>query len=268
MTMQPLSHAPRTLLAGVKAVLTDIDDTLTLHGRLPAEAFDALWKLRRAGIKVVPITGRPAGWCDLIARQWPVDGVVGENGAFYFRYDDTAKKMIRVYAQAPEVRRANSEKLWKIANQVLANFPGTAIASDQAYREIDVAIDFCEDVPPLPLATAQAIAEAFHRQGAAAKVSSIHVNAWFGNHDKLTMSERFLAESFDIRVEKDLNHIAYCGDSPNDAPMYAVFPLGIGVANIRPYAKLMAHLPNYVTTGEGGHGFAEFADAVLKARDA
>ena len=268
MTMQPLSHAPRALLAGVKAVLTDIDDTLTLHGRLPAEAFDALWKLRRAGIKVVPITGRPAGWCDLIARQWPVDGVVGENGAFYFRYDEAAKKMIRVYAQAPEVRRANSEKLWKIANQVLADFPGTTIASDQAYREIDVAIDFCEDVPPLPLATAQAIAEAVHRQGAAAKVSSIHVNAWFGNHDKLTMSERFLAESFDIRVEKDLNHIAYCGDSPNDAPMYAVFPLGIGVANIRPYAKLMAHLPNYVTMGEGGHGFAEFADAVLKARDA
>jgi HAD superfamily hydrolase (TIGR01484 family) len=268
MTMQPLSHAPRTLLAGVKAVLTDIDDTLTLHGRLPAEAFDALWKLRRAGIKVVPITGRPAGWCDLIARQWPVDGVVGENGAFYFRYDDTAKKMIRVYAQAPEVRRANSEKLWKIANQVLKDFPGTAIASDQAYREIDVAIDFCEDVPPLPLATAQAIAEAFHRQGAAAKVSSIHVNAWFGDHDKLTMSERFLAESFDIRLEKDLNRIAYCGDSPNDAPMYAVFPLGIGVANIRPYAKLMAHLPNYVTTGEGGHGFAEFADAVLKSRNA
>jgi hydroxymethylpyrimidine pyrophosphatase-like HAD family hydrolase len=194
--------------------------------------------------------------------------VVGENGAFYFRYDDTAKKMIRVYAQAPEVRRANSEKLWKIANQVLKDFPGTAIASDQAYREIDVAIDFCEDVPPLPLATAQAIAEAFHRQGAAAKVSSIHVNAWFGDHDKLTMSERFLAESFDIRLEKDLNHIAYCGDSPNDAPMYAVFPLGIGVANIRPYAKLMAHLPNYVTTGEGGHGFAEFADAVLKSRNA
>jgi len=268
MTMKPLAQAPQTLLAGVKAVLTDIDDTLTLHGRLPAEAFDALWKLRRAGIKVVPITGRPAGWCDLIARQWPVDGVVGENGAFSFRYDEATKKMIRVYAQAAEVRRANTEKLRKIADQVLADFPGTAIASDQAYREIDVAIDFCEDVPPLPIATAQAIAEAFHRQGAAAKVSSIHVNAWFGEHDKLTMSRRFLAESLDIRLETDLNHIAYCGDSPNDAPMYAVFPLGVGVANIRPYAKLMAHLPNYVTTGEGGHGFAEFVDAVLKARDA
>lgn len=268
MTMQPLAQAPRALLAGVKAVLTDIDDTLTLHGRLPAEAYDALWKLRRAGIKAVPITGRPAGWCDLIARQWPVDGVVGENGAFYFRYDEAAKKMIRVYAQTAEVRRANTERLWKIARRVLRDFPGTAIASDQAYREIDVAIDFCEDVPPLPLATAQKIAGAFHAEGAAAKVSSIHVNAWFGDHDKLTMSRRFLAESFDIRIETELDRIAYCGDSPNDAPMFAVFPLGIGVANIRPYAKLMAHLPNYVTAGEGGHGFAEFVDAVLMARHA
>ncbi|WP_366935633.1 HAD-IIB family hydrolase [Aestuariivirga sp.] len=268
MTMQPLAQAPRALLAGVKAVLTDIDDTLTLHGRLPAEAYDALWKLRRAGIKAVPITGRPAGWCDLIARQWPVDGVVGENGAFYFRYDEAAKKMIRVYAQTAEVRRANTERLWKIARRVLRDFPGTAIASDQAYREIDVAIDFCEDVPPLPLATAQKIAGAFHAEGAAAKVSSIHVNAWFGDHDKLTMSKRFLAESFDIRIQTELDRIAYCGDSPNDAPMFAVFPLGIGVANIRPYAKLMAHLPNYVTAGECGHGFAEFVDAVLMARHA
>ena len=146
--------------------------------------------------------------------------------------------------------------------------PGTALAADQPYRACDLAIDFCEDVPPLPDAAINRIVELCEAAGATAKVRSIHVNAWFGNHDKLTMSERFLAESFDIRVEKDLNHIAYCGDSPNDAPMYAVFPLGIGVANIRPYAKLMAHLPNYVTMGEGGHGFAEFADAVLKARDA
>lgn len=268
MTMQPLADAPRDLLRGVTAVLTDIDDTLTLHGRLPAEAYDALWKLKRAGIRVVPITGRPAGWCDLIARQWPVDGVVGENGAFYFRYDEAEKQMIRVYAQSAEERRANSKKLWTIAERVLREFPGTAIASDQAYREIDVAIDFCEDVPPLPLAAAQQIAEAFHAEGAAAKVSSIHVNAWFGTHDKLTMSRRFLTETFDMDVDRNLKHIAYCGDSPNDAPMYAEFPLGIGVSNIRPYARLMAHLPRYVTSGEGGHGFAEFANAVLNARNA
>ncbi len=167
MTLIPLSQAPRDTLAGFAAVLTDIDDTLTQHGRLPAEAFQALWDLKARGIKVVPITGRPAGWCDLIARQWPVDGVVGENGAFYFRYDEAAKKMIRVYAQPAAEREANQQKLWRIAREVLEAFPGTAIASDQAYREIDVAIDFCEDVPPLPLETAQKIAEAFHAEGAA-----------------------------------------------------------------------------------------------------
>lgn len=268
MTMQPLAKAPKKQLAGITAVLTDIDDTLTLHGRLPAEAYDALWKLRHAGLKVIPITGRPAGWCDMIARQWPVDGVVGENGAFYFRYDGEARRMIRVYAQAASERQENTERLWKIARRVLAEFPGTAIASDQAYREIDVAIDFCEDVPPLPLAAAQQIAEAFHKEGAAAKVSSIHVNAWFGSHDKLTMSRRFLSEAFGIDVDRQTEGVAYCGDSPNDAPMFKAFPVSIGVANIRPYARLMSHLPRYVTQGEGGHGFAEFAAATLAARTA
>ncbi len=266
MTMLSLNEAPRDTLAGIAAVLTDIDDTMTLHGQLPAEAYAALWALKQAGIKVVPVTGRPAGWCDLIARQWPVDGVVGENGAFYFRYDEAAKKMIRVYAQTEDVRRANSARLWTIARHVLNQFPGTAIASDQAYREIDVAIDFCEDVPPLPLETAQKIASAFHVEGAAAKVSSIHVNAWFGSHDKLTMSTRFLAEALDIRIETDAARIAYCGDSPNDSPMFEGFPTSIGVANIRPYAKLMAHLPRYVTEAVGGYGFAEFAAAVIRAR--
>ena len=146
---------------------------------------------------------------------------------------------------------------------MLKEIPGTAIASDQAYREIDVAIDFCEDVPPLPLATAQKIAEAFHAEGAAAEGRRSMSMPGSGAHDKLTMSGRFLAETFDIGSGTGPQTIAYCGNSPNDAPMYAVYPLGIGVANIRPFAKLMPHLPPYVTAGEGGHGFAEFADAVL-----
>lgn len=266
MSLLPLASCPAETLSGFTAVLTDIDDTLTLHGRLPPQAFAALDHLRRAGLKVIPITGRPAGWCDHIARQWPVDGIVGENGAFYFRYDEAAKKMQRVYAQSAEERQSNTAKLWDIARRVLKEFPGTAIASDQAYREIDVAIDFCEDVPPLPLATAQKIADAFASDGAVAKVSSIHVNAWFGAHDKLTMSRRFLSEAFEIDAERDISKIAYCGDSPNDAPMYGYFPNGIGVANIMAYTKLMPHLPRYVTKAEGGLGFAEFADAVLATR--
>ena len=92
---------------------------LDREGRITAEAYSAMQRLRDAGLLVIPVTGRPAGWCDHIARMWPVDGVVGENGAFYFRYDEAAKKMIRVYAQSPEVRRANSDRLWAIAHRVL-----------------------------------------------------------------------------------------------------------------------------------------------------
>ncbi len=262
----PLEDCPAETLRNFRAVLTDIDDTLTLHGRLPAEAYAALEALRAAGLIVIPITGRPAGWCDHIARMWPVDGVVGENGAFSFRYDDEVKKMRRVYAQPSDQRRHNVEKIWIIARKVLEAYPGTAIASDQAYREIDVAIDFCEDVPPLPLSVAEEIRQAFAVEGATAKVSSIHVNAWFGDHDKLSMSKRFLRESFGIDADKDMAQIVYAGDSPNDAPMFSFFPNSVGVANVRPYKDIMSHLPHFVTENEGGYGFAELAQAILDAR--
>jgi hydroxymethylpyrimidine pyrophosphatase-like HAD family hydrolase len=174
--------------------------------------------------------------------------------------------MIRVYAQGLDERRDNMTKLRSIALGILNAFPGTAFALDQAYREIDVAIDFREDVAPLPLATAQRIADAFMAEGCVAKVSSIHVNAWIGAHNKLTMSRRFLREIIEIPSENDANRIAFCGDSPNDEPMFEYFPNGVGVANIRPFAPLMKHLPRYVTQAEGGAGFAEFAAAVLSAR--
>jgi HAD superfamily hydrolase (TIGR01484 family) len=264
--MKTLSEIPLALLRRVDAVLTDIDDTLTTHGRLPAIAYAALEQLQQAGIKVVPVTGRPAGWCDHIARLWPVDAVVGENGAFYFRHDAAQQRMRRVYAQDDATRRHNVSKLQALAKQVLAHFPGTAMASDQAYREIDVAIDFCEDVAALPLSTAQAIAGMFQAGGAEAKVSSIHVNAWFGDHNKLSMSLRMLADCFGMAADAAKRTVVYCGDSPNDAPMYGFFPFGIGVANIKPFAGMMPHLPAYVTNQSGGQGFAEFVEMLLTAK--
>jgi HAD superfamily hydrolase (TIGR01484 family) len=264
--MKKLSEISADQLYAVRAVLTDIDDTLTTHGRLPAVAYAALEKLQAAGVKVIPITGRPAGWCDHIARMWPVEAVVGENGAFYFRYDPKARRMARVYAQDDVTRRGNVARLRMLAEEILKRFPGTAWASDQAYREIDVAIDFCEDVPALPLATAQAIANTFHAEGAVAKVSSIHVNAWFGSHDKLSMSLRMLSDCFgwDGRTAKEA--VAYCGDSPNDAPMFGYFPMSVGVANVGPLVHLMEHIPAFVTAQEGGEGFAEFAALLLASQ--
>jgi HAD superfamily hydrolase (TIGR01484 family) len=264
--MLPIAEMPTEVLRGLKFILTDIDDTITLHGRLPAVAYQALQDLHNAGLKVIPITGRSAGWCDHIARMWPVDSVVGENGGFIFRYDHAQKKMQRIYAQSMSEREENRLRLNALAELILARFPGTALASDQAYRDIDVAIDFCEDVPLLPLHVAQEIADVLIATGANAKVSSIHVNAWFGQHDKLTTSLRLLQEVYDVNIENEIKTIAYCGDSPNDAPMFARIPESIGVANLRPLAHLMSHLPRYITEGDGGIGFAEFARAVLAAR--
>src|SRR6476469_2545152 len=124
--MRPITELPVDVRRGVRAVLTDIDDTLTEHGRLPAVAYTAMARLKQAGLAVVPITGRPAGWCDLIARQWPGDGVVGENGAFYFRYDDTTRAMVRRYANDYAGRRKDRQARGAIRDAVLAEVPGAA----------------------------------------------------------------------------------------------------------------------------------------------
>lgn len=270
--MTPAAH-PRPLdqftaadLGQVKAVLTDIDDTLTTDGRLPAIAYSALERLHDAGLIVVPVTGRPAGWCDMIARFWPVHGVVGENGAFYFRYDRQEKRMQRRYWKSDAERTADAEKLEKLSHTILSAVPGAAISADQAYREADLAIDFCEDVEPLPDASIAEIVRLFEAAGAEAKVSSIHVNGWFGDYDKLTMTQTFFDETYGMNISAEATTIVFLGDSPNDAPMFAHFPNAVGVANVMDMADCMTALPAFVTVNRGGEGFAEFADHLLQAQ--
>jgi HAD superfamily hydrolase (TIGR01484 family) len=250
----------------VRVVLTDIDDTLTTDGRLPALAYAALERLRQAGMLVIPVTGRPAGWCDLIARQWPVDGVVGENGALYFRYDDSRRKMTRHYARSDDERRADRTRLDSIREEVLRDVLGTALASDQAYREADLAIDFSEDVAALGEADVERIVNAFARHGAVAKVSSIHVNGWFGNHDKLSTTKLMLRSEFGIDADAEADTIVFVGDSPNDSPMFGFFPNAVGVANVLAFNGRMPALPRWVTRASASRGFAELADMLIEAR--
>lgn len=266
MTPAPLKDWPAAARAAVEVVFTDIDDTLTLHGRLPAAAYAALERLAEAGLKVIPITGRPAGWCDHIARFWPVDGVVGENGAFWFRYDHAARKLVRRFLMDEATRAANRQKLNVLAERILAEVPGTALASDQLYREADLAIDFCEDVPALPESEVARIVGLFEAAGCTAKVSSIHVNGWHGAYDKLTMTRLLMQEAFGIDVEADRQRFVFAGDSPNDQPMFAFFPASVGVANLRRFLPSLASPPAFITAAEGGHGFVELANALLEAR--
>jgi HAD superfamily hydrolase (TIGR01484 family) len=264
--MRPLSCLSDASLASVRAVFTDIDDTLTTDGRLSAEAYSALERLHDAGLAVVPITGRPAGWCDMIARFWPVAGVVGENGALYFAYRSDERKMDQRYFASTEERLANRKRLDILRERILREVPGTGIASDQFYREADLAIDVCEDVEPLPKQAVDRVLAIFAEAGACAKLSSIHVNGWFGAYDKLSMTRLFTADvlGFDLDAEKD--SVLFIGDSPNDGPMFGFFPLSCGVANIRAFSGSDITLPAFVTEGHGGSGFVEVTERLLAAR--
>jgi HAD superfamily hydrolase (TIGR01484 family) len=211
----------------------------------------------------VPITGRPAGWCDHIARMWPVDAVVGENGAFYFSCRDG--KLLKRYQDDDQTRAGKRARLGAIGERILAQVPGCALASDQAYRETDLAIDFCEDVPALPLETAGRIAALMREAGLTAKISSIHVNGWFGDYDKLATTRQLFAEQFSMDLDKAKAELVFVGDSPNDAPMFAYFDNSVGVANVARFEGRLEAEPKYVTRGFAGAGFAELVAHLLRA---
>jgi hypothetical protein len=260
--MRPLSELRDA--GGIRGLLFDIDETLTTDGKLSAEAYGAMERLKHAGKLLVPITGRPAGWCDHIARMWPVDAVVGENGAFYFCFDQG--KLFKKFHDPDDVRARNRNRLQAIGRQILGQVPGCALASDQPYRETDLAIDYCEDVPPLPLETAGRIALLMRAAGLNAKISSIHVNGWFGSYDKLAMTQQLFAEFFKCGPEILRRKFAFAGDSPNDAPMFSYFDRSVGVANVVRFAGHIDTPPKYVTRSAAGAGFAELAAHLLGER--
>lgn len=259
--MLPIAELARDSARQIRGVFTDIDGTLTDNGKLGSDAYAALWCLRAAGLKVVPVTGRPAGWCDLIARQWPVDGVIGENGALAF-YEHERRLRRLFHPACSEGHRAQLEA---IRDEVLREVPGTAVAQDQAYRMFDLAIDYNEEAR-LPLADAERVRDIFVRRGAVAKVSDIHVNGWYGDYDKLTMARYFAQHVWQTDLDAERDRYIYCGDSPNDEPMFGYFPNACGVANVRAFSAHLQALPRYVTTAAGSAGFAEMAQVLLSRR--
>lgn len=247
----------------VKFVFTDIDGTLTTKGQLTDKAYLAVWNLTRAGIAVVPITGRPAGWCELIARQWPVHGVIGENGAFYFLH---SQKMRRIFLTSKSVRRANRERFRKILERVKMEVPRARLASDQFCRLFDLAIDFAEDVGPLSSEEIKKIVKCFTEAGAQAKVSDIHVNGWFGDYNKRSACELFVKNELGLSPQGMQERCAFIGDSPNDEPMFEFFENSFAVANIREFVSQIKFLPKFVANATEGSGFAEIANHLIELR--
>ncbi len=248
-------------MKAVRGVCLDIDDTLSTEGKLTADAFAALWKLKKAGFVVVPITGRPAGWCDHIARFWPVDAVVGENGAFtFFMREGVLRRLETPMQFSREEARA---RLTGLEAKVREEFPEARWASDQPYRDYDLAIDIREDVKAWSRGDIDRLLRLCQDEGAHAKLSSIHVNAWFGDYDKRKGFLQALNSGALGDDELDLSRWLYIGDSPNDEPMFELFPLSVGVANLKPYLDRLKMPPAYLTIRSSGGGFVEMAKRLL-----
>jgi HAD superfamily hydrolase (TIGR01484 family) len=264
--MRPLAQMPLLEAASIHTVMSDIDDTLTTEGRLTVEAYGALQDLRDAGLRVVLVTGRPAGWCDHITRMWPVDAVIGENGAFYAWYDGQARKLKTRHVFDAGQRALNTQRMAEVRDTILREVPGCALASDQFCRLYDLAIDFCEDVPPLPGSAVQRIVALMEQAGMTAKVSSIHVNGWFGDYDKLSMAHLLMRERYGIELDRERERCVFVGDSPNDVPLFAYLPNSVGVANVTRFALPAGGAPAYVTSEPAGAGFAQLAELLIGAR--
>jgi HAD superfamily hydrolase (TIGR01484 family) len=265
--MKSIQELTQDEAAEVRFILVDIDDTLTKEGKLLASSYTALWKLKEAGLRVIPVTGRPAGWCDIIAREWPVDGVVGENGALVFWEEPQTSGLPILKAKYHEHAVRNDHPILEgIKERSLREVPGLRMAKDQFARLFDLALDFAEEDPVLPLEAALKVKAIALESGAMAKVSSIHVNIWMGKYDKLSMAERFLMQQFGWNPGMGDREVIFVGDSPNDEPMFARFPLSCAVANIHRYEDLIQHFPTFVASKECGEGFAEIAGTILEKR--
>lgn len=262
--MLPLTQWPAAAAARLVGVFTDIDDTLTTEGAITPDALQALAALKAAGLQVVAITGRPVGWSEPFAKTWPIDAIVAENGAVALqrRPDGTLHKR---YQQDPATRSANHARMQQVLAEIEGAMPGVRRATDSDGRECDIAIDHSEFVS---LSDAQ-IDEVVMRMRAAgmhATVSSIHINGWYGEHNKLVGARWIVRELWGRALDEEMDRWVYVGDSTNDQLMFQAFVHSVGVANIARFVPQLAQLPRYVARGERGAGFAEVAAAVLAAR--
>ena len=280
--MEPLSNWPLEDRRQLIGVFTDIDDTLTTEGAITPDALQALSDLRAAGLRVIAITGRPVGWCEPLARgdakhgiaPWPVDAIVAENGAVAFVLNERGlqppslfrKQPAKLYQQDAVTRAANYTRMQEVAAQVLREVPGAQLSQDSLGRETDIAIDHSEfmHLPPEKIARAVQIMQS---AGMRATVSSIHINGWFGEHNKLAGARWIVRELFSRDLDAELRRWVFVGDSTNDELMFAHFPHSVGVANIRRFEAELSHPPRYIAQGARGAGFAEVARAILCARD-
>jgi HAD superfamily hydrolase (TIGR01484 family) len=270
--MHPIFSWPLEHRRQIIGVFTDIDDTLTTSGAITPDALQALHDLKAAGLHVVAITGRPVGWSEPFALTWPVDAIVAENGAVALQtFHQTGqqpnkekhKQLLKIYQQDAATRANHYARMQQVLAHIEREVPGAQRSTDSPGRETDIAIDHSEFTQLSPQRISQVV-QLMQQAGMHATVSSIHINAWYGEHNKLQGARWITQQLYGRNLDAEMDKWAYIGDSTNDQLMFEAFTHSAGVANIARFVPQLAHLPRYVTQGERGAGFAQFCDALLR----
>jgi HAD superfamily hydrolase (TIGR01484 family) len=269
--MLPLASWPLAQRQGIIGVLTDIDDTLTTDSAITPDALQALHDVKAAGLHLIAITGRPVGWSEEFALAWPVDAIVAENGAVALQNTSqiglqanriSREQLLKSYqAEAPQ-RAENYARMQQVLERIEREVPGARRSNDSPGRETDIAIDHSEFTHLAPERMAQVV-QLMQSEGMHATVSSIHINAWYGEHNKLQGARWIVRQLLGRDLDAELHRWVYIGDSTNDQLMFEAFTHSIGVANIARFVPQLSHLPRYVTQGERGAGFAQFSACLL-----
>ena len=274
MTLAPLADWSPAARTGLLGVMTDIDDTLTTDGAITADALQALHALQQAGLAVIALTGRPMGWSEPFAQSWPVDAIVAENGAVALVSSSrnslppskvSDSQLLKIYRQSAATRAANFTRMQQVLTRIEREVPGAVHTTDSVGRETDIAIDHSE-LTHLSETQIAAVVALMRSEGMHATVSSIHINGWYGTHNKLEGARWIVQQLWGRTLDDEMRRWAYVGDSTNDQLMFQAFEHSIGVANVQRFVPQLIHLPRYVTQGERGAGFAEVAATILAAQ--
>jgi HAD superfamily hydrolase (TIGR01484 family) len=268
--MKPLSEWPVQVRRQIIGVFTDIDDTLTTDGAITPDALQALHDLKAAGLHVIAITGRPVGWSEPFAAEWPLDVIVAENGAVALRRQNFINKkashrpsdinslLLKSYQSDGQTRFHNYARMQQVLARIEREVPDAKRSRDSAGRETDIAIDHSE-FKHLPPEKITQVVQIMHNEGLQATVSSIHINGWIGSHNKLQGAHWIVRELFNRDLFEELHRWVYVGDSTNDQLMFEAFENSVGVANISRFLPELKHLPRYISNSDRGAGFSEVA---------
>lgn len=261
--MHPIAELTQGEARGLSAVVFDVDDTLTRDGKLEDVAFGSLWRLRQAGLLLVAVTGRPLGFAELMARMWPIDLAVGENGAGHVRV--TAEGVQTGHYAAPAQLASDADRLRELTARILREAPWVQLSDDHWARRCDVAFDIGERVQ-LAAERVERLRTLIEASGARFVASSVHAHAMLGGYDKAEGVVRAAADALGVDVAAAPERFLFVGDSGNDAAAFAYFPLSAAVANVRRHLVRLPVQPRYVSRADHGQGFAEIVNTVLERR--